>query len=214
MDLRVHSPLEAPERSPANRFRELADQLRPALVGLILLTALTGGLFPVAVLVLAREAFPSQAAGSLVRERGTIVGSHLIGQNFTRPGYFHPRPSAAGSGYDPTASGGTNLPPSSVKLAQNVRHLADVYRRENGLTPGAAIPIEAVTASGSGLDPDISPADAALQTSRVARKRGMSERQIKALVQDATKAPQLGILGEARVSVLDLNLALDHATGR
>jgi K+-transporting ATPase ATPase C chain len=204
----------AAERLFAGGARQLAGQLRPALVGLLALTALTGGLFPFALFVMAHAAFPRQAAGSLTTENGVVIGSHLIAQKFTRPGYFHPRPSAAGSGYDATASGGTNLPPSSVKLAQNVRHVADLYRRENGLTPGAAIPIDAVTASGSGLDPDISPADAALQISRVARTRGLSEGQVKALVQDATKAPQLGFLGQARVSVLDLNLALDGATGR
>ena len=204
----------AAERSTADGVRELAAQLRPALVGLIALTALTGGLFPLGLFVLAHAAFPWQAAGSLITARGVVVGSHLIAQDFKRPGYFHPRPSAAGSGYDATASGGTNLPPSSVKLAQSIRHLADLYRRENGLTPGAPIPIDAVTASGSGLDPDISPADAALQINRVAGTRGLPEGRVRALVQGATQAPQLGFLGGARVSVLDLNLALDRATGR
>jgi K+-transporting ATPase ATPase C chain len=204
----------AAERLLAGGGRELAGQLRPALVGLIALTALTGGLFPLALFVMAHTAFPRQAAGSLIAERGTVVGSHLIGQNFTRPGYFHPRPSAAGPGYDGTASGGANLPPSSAKLAANVRRLADLYRRENGLAPASAVPIDAVTASGSGLDPDISPADAALQASRVARTRGVPEGQVKALVEGETNGPQFGFLGKARVSVLDLNLALDRAIRR
>jgi potassium-transporting ATPase KdpC subunit len=212
-DSPAYAPLEAPESS-ADTIRDLAGQLRPALVGLVMLTALTGGVFPLAVFALAHAAFPTQAAGSLETERGVVVGSHLIGQAFTTPGYFRPRPSAAGAGYDGTASGGSNLPPSSAKLAAGVRRLTDLYRRENGLAPGAAVPIDAVTASGSGLDPDISPDDAALQTGRVARARGLPEERVKALVEDNTKGRQLGFLGEARVSVLDLNLALDRATGR
>ncbi len=213
-DSPVHSPLETARRSPTDGFRELTDQLRPALAGFVILTVLTGGLFPIAVFALAHGVFPRQAAGSLITERGVVVGSHLIAQNFTRPGYFHPRPSAAGSGYDATSSGGTNLPPSSAKLVRNVRHMAELYRQENDLAPDAPVPIDAVTASGSGLDPDISPADAALQISRVARTRALSDSRVKALVQGETKASQFGFLGQPRVSVLDLNVALDRATGR
>lgn len=208
----MHSAVAPP--GSRDVVRDLACQLRPALVGFIVLTLLTGGLFPIAIFAIAQEAFPRQAAGSLAIEKGEVVGSHLIGQPFTRPDYFHPRPSAAGSGYDGTASGGTNLAPSNPKLALSVARLANRYRQENGLTASALVPIDAVTSSGSGLDPDISPRNADLQTPRVARARGLPEDQVKALVEDNTQGRPFGVLGEARVSVLDLNLALDRASGR
>jgi K+-transporting ATPase ATPase C chain len=142
---------------------------------------------------------------------GIVIGSEFIGQNFTRPEYFQLRPSAAGSGYDATSSGGTNLGPFNRRLIDDVRQLAEDYRRRNGLPPNATVPIDAVTSSGSGLDPHISPANAELQIGRVARARGLSEEAVRRLVADHIQGPQLGFMGSPRVSVLDLNLALDRA---
>jgi potassium-transporting ATPase KdpC subunit len=191
--------------------RVLIAQLRPAIAGFAALTLLTGCLFPVALYAIARTALADQAGGSLVSRRGAIIGSHLIGQAFSQPGYFHPRPSAAGAGYDGLASGGANLAPSNPKFVAAIRAQAIAYRRENGLSQDTLIPIDAVTRSGSGLDPHISPQDAALQLPRVARARGLGEAAVRALVADHTQTRQLGVLGEPRVSVLDLNLALDRA---
>lgn len=152
--------------------------------------------------------------------RGAVIGSELIGQEFSRPEYFHSRPSAAGAGYDGTSSGGTNLGPNNPRLKNGaadfagIRQLAEEYRKRNGLAPDAAIPIDAVTRSASGLDPDISPDNAALQVSRVARARGLSEETVRRLVAEHTKGPQLGFLGNARVPVLELNLALDQLARR
>ena len=143
-----------------------------------------------------------------------MIGSELIGQRFTRPEYFHPRPSAAGAGYDGTVSGGSNLGPYDQKLQDGVRRLAEDYRRENGLGPDVAIPVDAVTMSASGLDPHISPENAAQQARRVARARGWSEEAVRRLVESYTSGPQFGFLGSRRVSVLELNLALDRAAGR
>ena len=190
------------------KFRE---QLRPAILGVILLTVLTGCVFPAVLWGLGRLLYPSQAAGSLVSRGGVVVGSQLIGQGFIRPEYFQPRPSAAGTGYDGTASGGTNLGPANPKLIESVRKLAEDYRRRNALPPDAIVPIDAVTASGSGLDPHISIVNAELQMARVARARGVSEDLVRRLVTGWTRGPQLGFMGSARVSVLDLNLALDRA---
>ena len=146
-----------------------------------------------------------------MRDKGVVIGSRLIGQTFARPGYFHPRPSAAGSGYDGSASSGTNLGPTNPKLTQSIRDQAKTYRRDNGLNSDAAIPIDAVTSSGSGLDPYISPQNAALQIPRVARSRGLTEAAVRTLVSRHTEGRQLGFLGEPRVAVLELNLALDRA---
>jgi len=145
-----------------------------------------------------------------VTRGGIVIGSEFIGQSFSRPEYFQPRPSAAGAGYDGSASGGTNLGPLNPKLIEQVRGSAEDYRRRNGLPPDATIPSDAVTASGSGLDPHISPANAQLQIVRVARARGLSQESIRRLVADHTEGPQLGFMGSPRVSVLDLNLALDR----
>jgi K+-transporting ATPase ATPase C chain len=171
---------------------------------------LTGCIFPVVLFALGRLLYPAQASGSLVTRNGVVVGSRWIGQEFTRPEYFHSRPSAAGAGYDGVSSGGTNLGPSNPKLIEGVRRLAEDYRRGNGLPPDAIVPIDAVTSSGSGLDPHISPQNAELQIARVARARGFEESAVRLLVANHTEGPQLGFLGGPRVSVLELNLALDQ----
>jgi K+-transporting ATPase ATPase C chain len=182
----------------------------------LVLTGLTGVAFPLVLLALAAPLFPDQTDGSLLRVQGAIVGSRLIGQSFARPESFHPRPSAAGSGYDATASGGTNLAPGNPTLKDGspgmmgIRELAARFRRVNGLAPDTPIPIDAVTRSGSGLDPDISPANAYLQVARVARARKLEESAVRRLVAEHIVQPQLGFLGEPRVSVLELNMALDH----
>ena len=178
---------------------------------MISLTVLTGCIFPLVLFALGRLLCPGQAAGTLATRNGVVVGSRLIGETFTQPEYFHPRPSSAGAGYDGTASGGTNLGPSNPKLIQDVRQLAEDYRGRNGLAQDATVPIDAVTRSGSGLDPHISPLNAALQVPRVARARGVGEDLVRRLVAGHTQGRQLGFMGNPRVSVLDLNLALDRA---
>jgi K+-transporting ATPase ATPase C chain len=195
---------------PAPAVVTLHEQFRPAVVSVISLTLLTGCIFPLVLFALGCLLYPGQAAGSLVTRQGAVIGSRLIGQDFTRPEYFHPRPSAAGAGYDGTASGGTNFSPSNGKLIDRVRQLAADYRKINGLPPDATVPIDAVTFSGSGLDPNISPENAALQLPRVARARGLSEDVVRRLLASYTQGRQLGFMGSPRVSVLDLNLALDQ----
>lgn len=189
-------------------------QLRPAILSTLVLAIVTGGLFPLVLFAIARPLFPQQMAGSLVKFRGVVIGSRLIGQAFPGPEWFHSRPSAAGSGYDATASGGTNLAPDNPALEngapgfEGIRTLAARYRHENGLSPNDPVPIDAVTRSGSGLDPDISPANAFLQVGRIARARGLTASAVRRLVAMHVVGPQLGFLGEPRVSVLELNLAL------
>jgi len=205
-------PPEGATATPRSPFlAELRSQLRPLLFGVPLLTLLTGAVFPIVLAGLARPLFPHQADGSLVARNNVVVGSDLIGQNFSGPGYFHPRPSAAGAGYDATASGGTNLGPANPKLRDDVRELAAAYRRTNGLPPDEAVPIDAVTRSGSGLDPHISPTNAAWQVPRVARARRLDPEDVRRLVEEHTRGRQLGLLGQPRVEVLALNLALDRA---
>lgn len=189
----------------------MTQHFRPALLAVIVFTLLTGCIFPLGLSAVGHLFFRDQAGGSLLTRGGVVVGSRLIGQDFTHPQYFHPRPSAAGAGYEGTSSGGTNFGPFHPKLIDDVRRLADEYRRINGLLPDAMVPIDAVTRSGSGLDPNISPANAALQIPRVARARGLPEDLVRRLVHDRTAGRQLGFLGSARVSVLELNLALDEA---
>jgi K+-transporting ATPase ATPase C chain len=188
--------------------------LRPAIALTLLLCALTGLIYPGIVTGLAQLLFPRQANGSIVEVDGRPVGSALIGQAFTRPEYFHSRPSAAGAGYDATASAGTNKGPTDRKLADTL--IAGAVERvveEDGVERGK-IPTDMVTASASGLDPHISPANAEAQVARVARARGMSEDDLRAVVRRHTEGRQLGFLGEPRVNVLLLNLALDSAGGR
>lgn len=201
-------------------------QLRPAILLTLFFVVLTGIGFPMVVWAVGRVAFPNQASGSLIKDvHGNVVGSSLLGQSFTKPEYFHPRPSAAGNGYDAANSSGTNLGPTSDKLVNGIkddpatkdvdetypgfRDLAKAYREENGLAADATIPADAATRSGSGLDPDISPANAELQVARVAKARGLGADRVRQLVANNTSARSLGIFGEPRVNVLQLNLALD-----
>ena len=194
----------------------LAHQTRPAILSVLVLTLLTGIVFPLVLFGIATPLFPYQASGSLLRVRGAIVGSRLIGQEFTGPEWFQPRPSAAGNGYDARASGGTNLGPNNPQLKEGtsgmagIRKLTARYRRLNRLASDAPVPIDAVTRSGSGLDPDISPANAFLQVARVAQTRGLEENRVRRLVAQHIVQPQLGFLGEPRVPVLELNLALEQ----
>ena len=211
-------PDESQTFPPPSRAR-LSEQIRPAILSVLALTLLAGGVFPLLLFAIARPLFPQQSGGSLVRRDGAVLGVRLIGQEFTRREYFQPWPSAAGSGYDGTASGGTNLGPNNPKLVNGtadfagVRQLAEEYRQRNGLLPWTPIPIDAVTRSGSGLDPNISLANALLQVPRVARARGLREEVVRRLVTDHLKRRQLGFLGNPCVTVLELNLALDQIAG-
>jgi K+-transporting ATPase ATPase C chain len=184
-------------------------QLLPALVVFLFFTVLVGVVYPLAVTGVARIAFPSQSRGSLVREGGVVVGSRLLGQAFSGPRYFEPRPSAAGTGYDGAASAASNLGPTSPVLLNSVRGRVATYRRFNGLGASAKVPVDAVTASASGLDSEISPANARLQAPRVARARALPLARVLVLVRENTHGRSLGFLGEPGVNVLELNLALD-----
>jgi K+-transporting ATPase ATPase C chain len=190
-------------------MKNILAELRTSLAAVVFLAVILGGLYPLTVWVLAQGLFPAKANGSLIVREGRVVGSSLIGQNFAGAGYFHPRPSAAGQGYDALGSGGSNLGPLSKKLSDAVRGRIDAYRAENGLAAGAAVPPDAVTASASGLDPHLSLANALLQIPRVARARGISQTAVKRQVEKFTAGRDLGILGEPRVNVLLLNIALD-----
>ena len=169
-------------------------------------TVLLGLGYPLLVTVIAGVVFPHKAAGSLIMKDGQVIGSELLAQSFTSDRYFHPRPSAAGKGYDATASGGSNLAQSNAKLVQRVQGDIDKLSAEN---PGKPVPIDMVTTSGSGLDPDITPDNAYFQARRVAKARGLSEDQVRNLIAANTSGRQLGLLGEPRVNVLALNLALN-----
>ena len=209
----------------------MLQQLRPAIVSVLAFTVLTGLIFPAIITGIAKVAFPYQANGSLIEENGKVVGSALIGQPFTKPEYFHPRPSAAGSGYDAGASSGTNLGPTSDKLINGIhkktadgkddpgnydgiKDLAVAYRKENNLPDNAPVPADAVTRSASGLDPHISPENAALQIKRVAQARKADEATIQSAVAAATEGRTLGIIGEPRVNVVLLNRELDKSAGK
>lgn len=188
-------------------------QLRAAAVLTLLLSALTGLLYPGAVTALAHLVFPRQANGSLVEAGGRVVGSELIGQSFTQPWYFHGRPSAAGAGYDGAASGGTNKGPTDAKLAAAVAERVDSAVAQSGAVRGE-VPADMVTSSASGLDPHISPANARLQVAGVARARGADSAAVAALVERHVEGRQFGLLGEPRVNVLLLNIALDSLFAR
>ncbi len=190
----------------------LSKHIYPAVVLTIVLTILVGVIYPFIMTGLSTVLFRDKATGSLVERGGKVIGSHLIGQPFSGAGYFHTRPSAAGSGYDGTASGGTNLGPTSKTLfEEQIKGRAKELKSEN---PKMEIPVDLVTSSGSGLDPHISPAAAEFQVPRVARERRMSEDEVRRLVGDHTEGRQFGVLGEPRVNVLELNLAMDEATER
>jgi K+-transporting ATPase ATPase C chain len=205
----------APAPSATSVLSGLVRQLRPALAGMVVLTLLTGVLYPALIYGIGRAAFPDQADGSLVKRGGVVVGSRLIGQGFARPEYFQSRPSAAGNGYDATQSSGTNLAPGNPKLIAAVGQAAADYRKLNRIAAGTPVPIDAVTSSGSGLDPEISPENAALQVPRIAAARcpvaSRCVRPILDLVAAHTRGRDLGVLGQPRVEVLELNLALDRA---
>ena len=207
----------------------MAKQLLISIRVTVVLLLIVSGIYPLVVWGLSQVAFKHQANGSLVTDTGgKVVGSALLAQGFTKPEYFHPRPSAAGSGYDSTSSSGTNLGPTSDKLINGihkklpngkddptnfdgVKDLAAAYRKENSLPDGTSVPVDAVTRSASGLDPQISPANAALQAGRVAKARGMSAGDVERLIAQNTQGRSLGFLGEPGVNVLMLNLALDQA---
>ena len=191
----------------------LRKQLWPAISMTLVLCVITGFIYPGVVTGLAQVLFPRQANGSLVTATGRVVGSALIGQPFMRPEYFHPRPSAAGNGYDATASGGTNKGPTDAKLADTlIARAIDSVIKNDGAVKGQ-IPADMVTSSASGLDPDISPANARLQVPRVARARGVPDAQIAAILARHTQGRQFGFFGEPRVNVLLLNIAVDSAFG-
>jgi K+-transporting ATPase ATPase C chain len=172
----------------------------------VVTTVLLGVLYPLAITAIAQVVFPDQANGQLIERDGTVVGSRIIGQGFSKAGYFRPRPSATPTPYDAANSAGSQLGPTNRKLIDAVRTNVENARKEN---PGVAVPVDLVTASASGLDPHISPAAADFQVPRVARERHMSEEQVRRLVESYTEGRQLGFLGELRVNVLELNLALD-----
>ena len=178
-----------------------------AVLMTIVTTVLLGIVYPLVVTGIAQVAFPAQANGQLLERNGKVIGSRIIGQSFSSPGYFRPRPSAAGAGYDAANSAGTQLGPTNKKLVDAVTANVEAARKENATAP---VPIDLVTASASGLDPHISPAAAEFQVPRVARERGMPEAAVRALVTAHTEGRQLGFLGEPRVNVLELNLALDE----
>jgi K+-transporting ATPase ATPase C chain len=185
---------------------DIKTALRPAITFLLLLTLITGIIYPLAITGIAQAVFPHQANGSLIRDGDRIVGSELIGQNFAAPRYFHPRPSAAGDGYNAAASSGSNLGPTSRTLADNIRDRVAAARRDGVTGP---VPADMATASGSGLDPHISPANALAQVNRVAAARHLPPARVRSLVEQAIEQPTLGIMGDPHVNVLLLNRQLD-----
>lgn len=191
-------------------MRAFIRQFRPALMAIAIFTVLFGVVYPMFSTAVGQVAFSDKVNGSLIRRNGAVVGSELLGQSFTSPDYFHSRPSAAGGGYDGAASSGSNLGPLNPGLLASVEARVAAYRHENGLNADVQVPVDAVTASGSGLDPHISLANANLQISRVAEARGLDAAVVAALVAQHTDGRLLGMLGEPGVNVVTLNLALDE----
>lgn len=194
-------------------MRALIRQMRPAFLTVVIFTFICGVAYPLLSTAIGQLAFHDKANGSLIERDGVVVGSKLIGQSFTAPQYFHPRPSAAGAGYDGSASSGSNLGPTNPDLLSAVSDRVAAYRQENAMAADALVPVDAVTASASGLDPDISIANARLQIPRVARARGLDDAAVAKLVDENTDGRRLWVLGEPGVNVLELNLALDEVAG-
>lgn len=191
-------------------MKELFSEIRSAVFAILVLAIICCGLYPLVIFGISQALFHDKANGSLILDKdGAVRGSRLLAQGFTGEKYFHPRPSAAGNGYDAANSGGSNLGPTSRKLDAAIKDRIDAYRKENGLRDNEPVPADAVTASGSGLDPHISVHNAELQTARVAKARGLSEEKVRELVQQNTDGRDLGVLGDPGVNVLELNLALD-----
>ena len=185
-----------------------------SLLAIVIFTVLFGLAYPLVTTGVSQVLFPDKSDGSQIKRDGKVVGSKWIGQNFTKPQYFHPRPSAAGEhGYDPTSSSGSNLGPTNPDFLKTVKERVAAYRKDNNLAPDAKVPVDAVTASASGLDPQISVANARIQAHRVATARGLSLDQVQSLVDAHTDGRSLGFLGEPGVNVLELNLALDRLHG-
>ncbi|MGE5214494.1 MAG: K(+)-transporting ATPase subunit C [Nitrospirota bacterium] len=192
-------------------MRVFLCHIRSAVASTLVLAVVCCGIYPLIVFGIAQLLFRDQANGSLIiAADGSVRGSRLLGQPFSHPKYFHPRPSAAGNGYDATSSGGSNLGPTSQKLKNAIKERIAAYRAENGLSENESVPADAVTASGSGLDPEISLRNAELQVPRVAKARALSEDKVRQLVQQNTESRDLGVFGDPGVNVLELNLALDR----
>jgi K+-transporting ATPase ATPase C chain len=190
-------------------IKNILNELRISVIATVCLAVLLCGIYPAVVWMVAQGIFPAQANGSLISVKGQVIGSSLLAQSFTGAGYFHPRPSAAGDGYDAVSSSGSNLGPTSQKLIAAVKERVAAYRAENKLAPEVLIPADAVTASASGLDPHISVKNALLQASRVAGVRGISKEALRKKILSHTEGRDLGIFGEPRVNVLMLNLDMD-----
>ena len=191
-------------------MKNIIIDIKNSIITTVVLGIICCGLYPLAVWGVGQALFSHQANGSLITAKdGTVLGSEMIGQNFSDDQYFNSRPSAAGTGYDATSSGGTNLGPTSQKLNDSIKAAVDAYRKQNGLAADALVPADAVTSSASGLDPDITVKNAMLQVARVAKTRKMSPDAVTALVQKYTEGRDLGVFGEPRVNILKLNLALD-----